>query len=374
MFAIGEDKAYFAGSDSEKLDNGKTLRKVAEKCYLPTNKLLLKLLTDHPDFKISFSISGLALEQFSEFAPEVLESFKQLVATGRVELLAETYYHSLAFLKSPKEFVRQVDKHQRKIEEVFGVKPRVLRNTELIYSNELAKLAEEMGFVAVLAEGVDRNLGWRSPNFVYKPKGAERVKLLLKNYRLSDDIAFRFSKRDWEGWPLTADKFAAWINQAEGEVVNLFMDYETYGEHQWADTGIFEFLQQLPAAVLASGNNFMSVSEAVEKHVVMDEVDMPNITSWADLERDTSAWTANPMQNTALSALFEMEDKVMESGDEQLIDNWSKLTTSDHFYYMSTKWDSDGEVHKYFSPNTSPFEAYTNFMNVLHDMRIRCYS
>lgn len=374
MFLIGEDRAYFVGSDSDKLNNRQILRKVADKCYLPTNELLLRLLEKYSEFKVSFSISGMAMEQFDEFAPEVLGSFKKLVETGRVELLTETYYHSLAFLKSPKEFKRQVEKHQMKMEEAFGVKPKVLRNTELLYNNDLARVAEEMGFEVVLAEGVDRHLGWRSPNFVYKPKGVEKIKLLLKNYRLSDDIAFRFSRKDWEGWPLTAEKFATWIDRAGGEVVNLFMDYETYGEHQWADTGIFEFLEELPDVLLAHGHDFMSVSEAAARHVVMDEIDMPNLTSWADLERDTSAWTANPMQVTALRALFELEDKVMESEDKQLIDDWRKLTTSDHFYYMSTKWDTDGDVHKYFSPNNSPFEAYTNFMNVLHDMRIRCYS
>lgn len=375
LFMIGEDSSYFLTQDQQKLNNQAILKKVADKCYLPANKLWLRLLKKYPQLKLSFSLSGVVLDQFSEFAPEVLESFKDLVKTGQVELLTETYYHSLAFLESKTEFEKQVTKHRQKIKEVFGVTPKVLRNTELIYNNELAKLAEEMGFEVVLAEGVDRHLGWRSPNFVYRPKGTKKIKLLLKNYRLSDDIAFRFSSREWPEWPLSAEKFAGWINQTNGngEIVNLFMDYETFGEHHWQDTGIFEFLEQLPGRILADGNKFMTISEAAERHLAMDEIDMPNITSWADIERDTSAWQANPMQITALKALFELEEAIHQSEDERLINDWSRLTTSDHFYYMSTKWDSDGSVHKYFSPNESPFEAYNHFMNVLHDIRQRVY-
>jgi alpha-amylase len=375
VFSIGEDFDYFNEPELDRLRNDKILRKVAEKCYLPANKVLLDLLKRHRDFRVSFSFSGVILDQFAEFMPEVLASFQELVATGQVELLTETYHHSLASLHSPEEFERQIRAHQRKIKDVFDQEPTVFRNTELIYNNDLARVAEDLGFEAILAEGVEWYLGDRTPNKVYRPKGTEKIKLLLKNYRLSDDIAFRFSNRDWPEYPLTADKFANWVNEVNGsgEVVNLFMDYETFGEHQWVDTGIFEFLGQLPEEVFKHGNRFMTVSEAAANHHAEGEIDMPNITSWADMERDVSAWQSNPLQLTAAKTLFDLEKDVLATGDEELIERWRRLGTSDHFYYMSTKELDDGGVHKYFSPNLNPYEAYRNYMNVLHDLRQRCY-
>lgn len=377
LFSIGADKEYFDSGDEDRLNNQKILKKVAKKCYLPTNAILLELLNNHPDFKISFSISGVVLEQFEEFAPEVLQSFKALVDTGRAELINETYYHSLSSVYSRDEFFEQVRLHSEKLVELFGVRPVSFRNTELIYNNDIAQMAEEMGFKAILAEGVDRHLEWRSPNFIYTPEGTENIRLLLKNYRLSDDIAFRFSNRDWAGYPMTAEKFANWVNSHHGnsQVINLFMDYETFGEHQWADTGIFNFLTHLPDELKKHPHNtFKTVTEAALSYDPVGVMDMPHLTSWADLERDLSAWISNPMQEEALTALYAMEQPLKSLGDKKLLDDWRKLTTSDHFYYMCTKWFSDGDVHKYFSPNETPYEAFVNFMNILHDLRLRVYA
>lgn len=374
IFDVGKDREYFNDNSECNLNNVKVLKKVSEKCYLPANALMLELLKKHPEFRISYSFSGIFLEQLEEHCPEVLSSFKKLVDTGRVEILAETYYHSLSFLFSKKEFERQVRMHHQKIKQLFGQKPRVFRNTELIYNNDLAKTVEKMGFNAVLAEGADHILGWRSPNFVYRPLGSRRVRLLLKNYKLSDDIAFRFSSKEWGEHPLTADKFANWISSANGngEVVNLFMDYETFGEHQWEDTGIFEFLRALPREILKNkDNHFVTPSEAVKKYAPIAELDIPHFVSWADMERDLSAWLSNPIQNDAINKIYEIEDMVLKTRDHQLIEDWRRLQTSDHFYYMCTKWFSDGDVHKYFNPYGSPYEAFISFMNVLNDLKLR---
>lgn len=370
MFSIGEDSDYF---ESE-AENREILTKVAQKCYLPANELLLKLIQEDSGLKVTFSLSGVVLDQFQKYAPEVLESFRALVDTGKVELLGETYYHSLAFMYSGREFERQVSRHRERINELFGYAPKAFRNTELIYNNDLAKVVEELGFETVLAEGVDRYLVWRSPNFVYQPKSTDRLKLMLKNYRLSDDIAFRFSNRDWDGWPLTADKFASWMADVgrEAQVINLFMDYETIGEHHWAETGIFQFLEGLPAAIgEKEGMDFATVSEAAARYEPAGVVEVPEFTSWADSERDVSAWLSNPLQQSAVEAVFELEEKVVGSGNAQLIDDWGRMTSSDHFYYMSTKTDADGEVHEYFSPYNSPYDAFVDYMNVLHDLRQR---
>jgi len=289
-------------------------------------------------------------------------------------LVNETYFHSLAYVSSEDEFIKQIEMHKQKLMDEFSYEPTAFRNTELIYNNDLAVLIESLGHKTILAEGIDRYLGWRSPNFVYRPVGTKKIRLLLKNYKLSDDIAFRFSNKDWSEWPLTAEKYANWVSCANGngQVVNLFMDYETFGEHQWEDTGIFNFLGSLPGELKKHPENtFMTVSEAAHAFDVSDCIDMPELTSWADLERDLSAWLSNPMQQAALKEVFGMETDVMKTGDERLIDDWRKLTTSDHFYYMCTKWFSDGDVHKYFSPNKTPYEAFTNYMNVLHDVRQR---
>ncbi len=367
-----EDERYF---DESK--NAAICKKVANKCYLPANRTLLKLIQQHKGrFKIAYSLTGVLLEQLEMYAPEVLSTFHALAETGCVEFLAETYYHSLSFLYSRQEFVEQVKKHVATMENLFGQTPTVFRNTELIYNNELALLIEAMGcFDAVITEGADHILGLRSPNFVYRPKGCRHVKLLLKNYSLSDDIAFRFSNRQWVEWPLTAEKFAHWISavNGNGNVVNLFMDYETFGEHQWADTGIFDFMRHLPDQILRHpDNNFKTPSEVAACYDAPGIVDVPHVISWADTERDLSAWLGNPMQSNALHELYRLERRIKRTNDPRILSDWRRLQTSDHFYYMCTKFFADGDVHKYFNPYDSPYDSYINFMNVLDQLQKRC--
>ncbi|MBI2133966.1 polysaccharide deacetylase family protein [Candidatus Woesearchaeota archaeon] len=370
VFDIGNRAGYF---DDEK--NTTILKRVASKCYLPSNKVILELLDTHPEFKASFSLSGTVLEQLEKNAPEALDSFKELAKTGRVELLDETYYHSLAFIYSKKEFQDQVKMHSSKIRKMFGKTPTVFRNTELIYNNEIANFVEKMGYKGVIAEGADHILGWRSPNFLYRPKtAANGMKLLLKNYKLSDDVAFRFSERSWSEWPLTADKFASWVSAINGNGVcaNLFMDYETFGEHQWEETGIFNFLRHMPGEILKHpDNDFRTPGELVGLHEPVGEMDIHNLISWADIERDLSAWLGNSMQHAAIRELYGMEQEIKESGDQDLLEEWRRLQTSDHFYYMCTKWFSDGDVHKYFNPYDSPYDAFISYMNIINDLKIR---
>ncbi|MEX2217139.1 MAG: glycoside hydrolase family 57 protein [Phycisphaerales bacterium] len=390
--------------DTEK--NGAICRKVADKCYRPATRLILDLVKRHKgNFRVSYSLTGVVLDQLQEFAPDVIDLFKALADSGCCEFLGETYYHSLSFLYSRTEFTGQVLAHTRRIEELFGQTPRVFRNTELIYSNDIARAVAEMRddkgnprFAGIIAEGADRLLGYRSPNYVYRPPGPEPVGqaprppfgILLKNYRLSDDIAFRFSNRGWAEWPLTAEKFARWVNQINGDgfLCNLFMDYETFGEHQWADTGVFQFLEALPEKVFdinAGHNHFNTPSEALAQFPPVGEYDAPQFISWADTERDLTAWLGNAMQNNALEEAYKLERTVKRrlaaaenSGDERdaaeaahLLEDWRKLTTSDHFYYMCTKYFADGDVHKYFNPYDSPYDSYINFMNVLDNVRQR---
>ena len=364
LFDIGKRTGYF---DLQK--NEEVMKKVAGKCYLPANKVILDLIHKHDDFKAAYSITGTALEQFAEYSPRVLESFEALAATGAVEFLSETYHHSLSFLFDKDEFSHQVGLHRKAVKEHFGQRPTVFRNTELIYSNDVAKRAEEMGYKAVLAEGWDGILSWRSPNYVYSAAGTRKMRLLLKNYRLSDDVAFRFSDKNWNGHPLTAEKYADWLAPIMGDSVNLFMDYETFGEHQWEDTGIFNFLRSLPRALSAHGISFTTPNE-LAKVTPKEAIDVPHYVSWADTERDTTAWLGNGLQQSASKKLYQLKEGVLATKDLALIDAWRKLTTSDHFYYMCTKWFSDGDVHKYFNPHDSPYEAYIAFMNIMQDMEI----
>ncbi|OGC92762.1 alpha-amylase [Candidatus Amesbacteria bacterium RIFCSPLOWO2_01_FULL_49_25] len=373
FFDIGADHLYFNDTSDTSRNNLQVLQKVASKCYLPTNKILLDLLQRYPQFKVSFSYSGILLEQLESHLPEVLKSFQDLSKTGQVEILAETYYHSLSFLYSKEEFRSQVQLQTDKIRQLFKTKPSVFRNTELIYNNDLAAEAQSLGFKAILAEGVDNILGWRSPNFIYQPPAGD-IKLLLKNYRLADDIAFRFSEKSWSEYPLTAPKFASWINDinGSGDIINLFMDYETFGEHQWADTGIFEFLKSLPGEILKHpDNSFVTPSEAAKRFPARGTLDIPHYISWADVERDLSAWTGNSMQQEALKNLYSLEKNILTTQNRQLITDWRRLQTSDHFYYMCTKWFADGDVHKYFNPHLSPYEAFISFMNALQDLKLR---
>ena len=370
FFDIGAKHNYY-----DEYTNQFIMQKVAEKSYLPMNELLLKLIKEYGSaFKVSFSITGTALEQFEEYAPKVLESFKKLAATGNVEFLAETYAHSLASLKSQDEFVSQVEKHVAAIEKHFGMKPATFRNTELIYSDAIGKMVSDMGYKLMLTEGAKHVLGWRSPNFMYASGPNPNLKLLLKNFRLSDDIAFRFSHQGWSEWPLTVEKFVNWLEKLEPteEVVNLFMDYETFGEHQWAETGIFEFMRALPARVFSHSNFIFSTpSELGKKLQPVAPIHVPYPISWADEERDLTAWLGNDLQDEAFDKLYKLEKKVKLSNNPGIHRDWNNLQTSDHFYYMCTKWFSDGAVHEYFNPYGTPYDAFINYMNVLSDFTIR---
>ncbi len=376
--------------DHEK--NRAIFRKVAEKCYLPANALMLELLTTYPDFSIAYSLSGSFLDQCEEYGQDVLDSFKALAKTGKVEFLAETYNHSLSSIKSLEEFCMQTSQHVEKIRTLFGQTPTVFRNTELIYSNELAHVARLMGFRGMLAEGADHILKGRSPNAPFVPpkfrlpaakeqliarcrpleQRSDDMKVLLKNYKLSDDVAFRFSDKSWIGYPLHADTFTDWLMGSGGHCVNLFMDYETFGEHQWADTGIFEFLRALPKIWQERGIRALTPSQILDAwDKPCDIFDAHTVISWADLERDLSAWQGNEIQNAALSSVYDLEAAVRKSNDPALLLIWRRLQTSDHFYYMSTKYWSDGDVHKYFSPYDSPYEAYRRFSHAICDLKLR---
>ena len=372
IFDVATQHNYFDTDYDDRTNNERIIHKVAEKSYLPTNRRLLQMLKDHPEFRLSMSITGTVIEQLEKWSPEALQSFKDLVATGRVEIVAETYHHSLAFFYSRSEFEAQVKMHERKVQEVFGQTPKVFRNTELSYNNDIAYWADKAGYKGILAEGWDKILGWRTPNFVYRPSYTDNIRLLMKNYRLSDDIAFRFGDRNWSGWPLTADKFNNWINGThDAQIFNLFMDYETFGEHQWHESGIFDFLEHLPKQWLQGDNTFMTVSEAIDAFEPADTIDTPYTITWADTERDLSAWLGNSMQQSSIQALYGLEQQITDSGDLSLIDDWRKLQTSDHFYYMCTKWFNDGDIHAYFSPYENPYDAFIAFMNSYHDLRWR---
>ncbi|HEV2403478.1 MAG TPA: glycoside hydrolase family 57 protein [Candidatus Saccharimonadales bacterium] len=374
VFDIGVNHDYFSDSTPNALTNNAfIIRKIAEKSYIPTNRRLLRILERHPEFHLSLSLTGTVIEQLQTWSPVALQSFKDLVSTGRVEILGETYHHSLAFFYSRGEFERQVGLHRDKIREIFGQTPVVFRNTELAYNNDLAYWADKAGYKGILAEGWGGILDWRSANYVYEPTYTDHIRLLLKNYRLSDDVAFRFGDKSWAGWPLTAEKFAGWLNATDhAEVFNLFMDYETFGEHQWDHTGIFEFLEQLPKEWLKQeGNGFMTVSQAIESHEPADRIDAPDTITWADVERDLSAWLGNKMQTEAITALYGLERKIMKTGDPVLLEDWRRLQTSDHFYYMCTKWFNDGDIHAYFSPYENPYDAFITYINAFHDLQYR---
>lgn len=377
VFDASIDHNYFNDPDAfSDHNNEKIFRKVADKSYRPMNTLLEKLLATHSDFKVSLSITGTFIDQALAWAPDVIDSFKRLVDTGRVEIVAETYYHSLAFFYSRDEFERQVEAHRAKVREIFGVETSVFRNTELAYNDELAQWADAYGFKGILAEGWDPVLEWRSPNYVYQPEGTKSISLLLKNYKLSDDLAFRFSNRGWEEWPLTVDKYNSWVESSiyDQPLINLFMDYETFGEHQWEDTGIFTFFEDFVARWLEKPENtFYTVSEAIDAHKPVGTVSMPQTVTWADSERDLTAWLGNSMQHEAMRHLYALEGDILRSGDDELISDWRKLQTSDHAYYMCTKWFTDGDVHAYFSPYDSPYDAFLYYINAIRDVRWRLH-
>ena len=370
FFDIGNDHYYYDDYLNESI-----LRRVAQKCYLPAGKLMLKLIHKWVNkFRISFSISGSALDQFELDAPEVIDIFKELAATGHVEFLAETYPHSMVSQQNMALFRTQVQEHAQRIEALFGQKPKVFRNTELIYSDSIGAEVYKMGFKGMLTEGAKHVLGWKSPNFVYYNAIQPKLKLLMRNYKLSDDIAFRFSDKNWDKFPLTADKFTDWLNELNPreELVNLFLDYETLGEHQWAETGIFDFMEHLPEIVFQKTDfTFETPSNIIKKLQPVAVANVPYPISWADEERDLTAWLGNSMQQEAFNKLYKLSDKIEKINDLELIQDWNYLQNSDHFYYMSTKWFSDGSVHSYFNPYHNPYEAFINYMNILSDFNLR---
>ncbi len=366
-FDVGREHRYF---DDDR--NRALLERVAEKCYIPATAMLLRLLERHPAFAVSFSLSGCLLQQFRDFAPHVRAAFQALAATGRVEFLAETSHHSLAWLASRAEFTEQTAIHRAQIEEDFGVTPRVFRNTELIYSDELALYLEEQGYAGVLADGVEPLLGPRSPDHLYRAMTPRGLPLLLRDYRLSDDIAFRFSNRTWKEHPLTSEKYDRWVSALTGDVLSLFMDFETFGEHQWKETGIFQFFEAWVELYLSRpGARFLTPSSAIEELPAREPLSAPRLLSWADEARDLSAWQGNELQRDALRRLFSLEERTKASGSESALQDFRRLTTSDHFYYMATKSYGDGEVHAYFSPFDSPYEAYMAFMHIVSDLERR---
>jgi alpha-amylase len=351
--------------------NEEIFTKVAKKCYLPTNNLLLDLVRKYDGkFRISFSLTGTFVEYCQDFMPEVLDSFRELFKTGAVDMIEETYYHSLSSLFDElDEFEEQVKLHRRMIKNIFNYKPRVFRNTEAIFDNRIAKKISEMGYKGIITEGTEKILGWRSPNFVYKPANTD-LKVLLRNYTLSDDVGFRFSAKMWKGFPLTADKYAGWMSQTQGDLVNLFMDYETFGEHQWTETGIFNFLKHLPEEVFRHEHlDFVTVGEAVERYPIVGEIDVPWAISWADEDRDVSTWLGNDMQVACFNEIKNIGRKIKETNDPDMLHTWRKLQTSDHLYYVSTKGLEDGAVHAYFSPYDGPYDGFINYMNILQDLK-----
>lgn len=370
FFDIGDNHYYY-----DDFQNRSIVKRVATRCYLPANKIMLELIERHgKQFKVSFSISGNAIDQFEMYAPEVIESFKALARTGCVEFLAETYSHNLSSLRSQEEFTRQVELHQNKMEELFGVRPKAFRNAELIYSDAIGAIVAGMGFDVMLTEGAKHILGWKSPNLMYCNSVNPKLKVLMRNFQLSDDIALRFSNKGWSEWPLTADKFAGWVNALDPkhEVLNLFMDYETFGEHQGADTGILDFLRALPTIILKKTKyRFHTPTELAKKLQPVSSVQVPYAMSWADAERDLTSWMGNDLQNDAFDSLYSIEQKVRHCSDPELLRDWNYLQTSDHFFYMSTKWFSDGEIRKTLNPYPTPYEAYINYMNAISDFILR---
>lgn len=370
FFDLGHDHYYYDDYANEAI-----LRRVADRCYLPANEVILDLITKHKDkFKITFSITGLVINQFRLYAPEVLESFKKLAETGMVEFLAETDSHSLASLKNRNEFERQVNSHKKMMKELFGVETTSFRNTELIYSDQIGAWVADMGFKSILTEGAKHVLGWKSPNFLYCNSINPRLKVLLRNFVLSDDIAFRFSNKGWIEWPLTADKYALWLNKLapKSEIINIFCDYETFGEHNSKETGIFDFLAHLPGAILKKTPfKFMTPTEVAENLQPVSAISVPSPISWADEERDLTAWRGNELQIAAIDKLYQLTEKVMSCNDDHIKRDWDYLQASDHFHYMATKFFSDGAVHAYFNPYETPYEAFMNYMNVLSDFEIR---
>lgn len=398
IFDVGNNKYYFDGPEEQR--NDYLIRRVSDRGYSQANALMLELIKTS-GLKVSYSLTGTLLDQLEEFAPNCIDQYIEMVDTQKMEIIGETYYHSLAVFHSISEFATQVSKHRHKIHKIFGYTPEVFRNTELSYRNDVGEAVRRLGFKAIYTEGWDPILGWRSPNYLYSAKKVELssedesslrehkhgrmsrdIKLLLKNYKRSDDIAFRFQLKGWEGYPVTAEKFANWVSQENGDLINLCMDYETIGEHHRKESGIFEFYKHLPHELAKKGIGFILPSEALQEFTSQDEVDIDRIISWADAERDLSAWTGNVLQRKSFDSIYALEEKVqskLKSMDDDIekdvfLDTWGRLQTSDHFYYMSTKYWGDQDVHKYFSPYNSPYEAFVIYMNTIRDFELRYLS
>ena len=373
IFDTAHDHLYFNDDGDDNKNNRRVFERIAEKSYRPMLTLLERLSGEYDGFRFTLSVTGTFLEQAEAWAPDLVETLQRLVANGHVELLAETYHHSLAFFYSRKEFETEVNLHREKIFTTFGVIPSVFRNTELAYSDDVAAWAASRDYKGILAEGWDTILDWRTPNYLYKAAGTDTLALLLKNYKLSDDLAFRFGDRKWSGWPLTADTYIDQLQQSDpsAQLINLFMDFETFGEHQWEDTGIFDFFGKFVDAWSRTNNSFATTSEAISQHEPVDTISMPGVITWADNERDLSAWNGNALQQEALKYAYALEEEVVQSGDKDLIADWRRLLTSDHTYYMATKWHEDGNIHAYFSPYDSPYDAFLSYMNVVRDIRWR---
>ncbi|MEM3730734.1 MAG: DUF5752 family protein [Candidatus Bathyarchaeia archaeon] len=360
--------------------NKEVFERACKKCYFPSNQILLELIDaykkEKKKVKVSFSISGVFLEQCEMFGKDLLESFKQLAETGCVEFLCQTYYHSLASLYPERaEFIEQVKMHQQAMKDLLGYTPRVFENTELLYNNAIAKTVERLGYVGIFTEGVERILHEKSPNYLYLPRGCKKLKVLLRNYKLTDDIGFRFSARWWNEWPLTADKYASWLAATPGQCINIFPDYETFGEHHWPETGIHDFLKHLPREILKWWHLHMSTpSEVIEKFAPVGEIDVPELggtVSWADLERDASCWLGNTLQWAYYTNVRRLEPLVKESGEKELLRIWRCFQTSDHLYYMFTAGGAPGEVHSYFSPFNTPADAYVTAQAEILDFENR---
>jgi alpha-amylase len=355
-------------------------KRAAKKCYFPSNQILLDAIDKNRKAKrkskFSFSLSGIFLEQCELFDKDLLESFRQLAETSCVEFLEQTYYHSISSLYPEKEeFKEQVKLHRETIRSLLGFEPKIFENTELLYNNAIAKLVEDMEYEGIFTEGVEKILREKSPNYIYTPKGCRKIKVMLRNYKLTDDIGFRFSSRWWSEYPLTADKYAKWLAGTDGQCINIFPDYETFGEHHWPETGIHDFLRNLPEEIFKLGTLQMSTpSEVLQRYASQGEIDVPEksgTVSWADLERDSSGWLGNSMQWAYYSSLHRIEPIVKESNDPELLRLWRYFQTSDHLYYMFTAGGGPGEVHSYFSPYENPMDAFAVAQALLLDFESR---
>lgn len=367
FFDIGNDHYYYDDHNNEE-----NIHRLTEKCYLPATQMLLDMIKDsNKEFHVAFSISGVTLELLEHYAPEVIDKFKELAATGCVEFLGETYAHSLVSLKGDDEFELQVKEHSEKIKSLFGQTPKVLRNTELIYSNGIGLRALQLGFQGIVTEGDKRFMGWHSPNYLYCCSSDPRLRILTRNSSLSNDITFRFSDWGWDQYPLTADKFVKWLasSPAEEQVTSVFMNLETIGDIQSGESGIFDFFRAIPKFAKEAGLNFMTPSEVITKMKPIDQLRFDNPISWGDAEKDVTAWLGNEIQREAFDKVSQLSEKVRMAQDRRLVQDWYRLQSSDHFYYMSTKHFYNGVAHK--SPFSSPYDAFINYMNILNDFRDR---